>query len=329
MFEQFGRVADSRFWKPDRHALHPRRTSLDVTRHRNLLAFLLLAVLWGASYPAVKAGLAGFPPILFAALRFDLVGILVLGYAVATERHWRPSRRDLPTIAAGATLFVAIHNGLLFIGQDYVTSAVSAVILSTIPVLSAGFARPVFPDERLTPLDVGGILLGLVGVVVIAAPNPRIVTSPDLFGVGILLLSASAFALGGVITRYLRATSPSLPVATYQGWMMLLGGGLLHLGSLALGESQSADLSVQVVVAFVYLVPFAGALGYLLYFDLLDRLGPVEINLVGYVSPVFAALVGWAALDEPLVSTTAVGFGVIVVGFLIVKREAIRAELFD
>lgn len=298
-----------------------------MTRHRNLAAFLLLAVLWGASYPAVKAGLAGFQPLLFAAFRFDLVGLLVLGYAAVRGYRVRLTGGDLPSIAAGATLFVAIHNGLLFVGQGYVTSAVSAVILSTIPVLSAGFARPVFPEERLTPVDVGGILLGLVGVVVIAAPNPRIVGTPDLFGVGILLLSASSFALGGIVTRRLRSASPSLPVATYQGWMMVLGGGLLHVGSLALGESQTVDLSVRVVVAFVYLVPFAGALGYLLYFDLLDRLGPVEINLVGYVSPVFAALVGWAALGEPLVSTTAVGFGVIVVGFLLLKREAIRAEL--
>ncbi|WP_049893729.1 DMT family transporter [Halogranum rubrum] len=298
-----------------------------MTRHRNLLAFLVLAVLWGASYPAVKAGLAGFPPILFAALRFDLVGLLVLGYVVVSDRRWRPSRTDLPNIVAGATLFIAVHNGLLFVGQDYVTSAVSAIILSTIPVLSAGFARPVFPEERLTPLDVGGILIGLVGVVVIAAPNPRIATTPDLFGVSILLLSAAAFALGGVVTRYLRPVGPRLPLAAYQGWTMLLGGGMLHLGSLALGERQSVDLSVSVVVAFVYLVPFAGALGYLLYFDLLDRLGPVEINLVGYVSPVFAALVGWALLDEPFVATTALGFGVIVVGFLLVKRRAIRAQL--
>ncbi|SDL92737.1 Permease of the drug/metabolite transporter (DMT) superfamily [Halogranum gelatinilyticum] len=294
-----------------------------MTRYRNAAAFLLLAALWGASYPAVKAGLEGFPPLLFAALRFDLVGLLVLGYAVARGGRWRPTRADAPSIFAGGTLFIAVHNGLLFIGQGYVTSAVSAVVLSSIPVLSAGFARPVLPSERLSPVALAGVLLGLVGVVVVANPDPNAVSSPNPVGVGILLLSASAFALGGVATRQLRTT---LPVAAYQGWLMLLGGLLLHGMSLARAEPQAVDLSPSVVAAFVYLVPFAGAVGYLLYFDLLDRLGPVEINLVGYVSPVFAAVVGWAALNESLAPSVAVGFAVIVVGFLLVKRDAIRAE---
>ncbi|WP_396613002.1 DMT family transporter [Haloferax sp. S1W] len=295
-----------------------------MTRYRNAAAFLLLAVLWGASYPAVKAGLDGIPPLLFAALRFDLVGLLVLGYAAARNQQWRPSRADLPSVVAGGTLFIAVHNGLLFIGQDYVTSAVSAVVLSSIPVLSAGFARPFLPSERLSPAGLVGVLLGLVGVIVVANPDPSAVSSPNPVGVGILLLSASAFALGGVVTRPLRTT---LPVAAYQGWLMLLGGGLLHAMSLAGGEPQQVDLTPRVVAAYIYLVPFAGAAGYLLYFDLLDRLGPVEINLVGYVAPVFAAVVGWAALNESLAPSVAVGFAIIIAGFLLVKRRAIRAEL--
>lgn len=295
-----------------------------MSRYRNLVAFLAIAALWGGSYPAIKAGLAGFPPILFAAFRFDLVGLLVLGYAVARGYRWRPTRSDLSSIVTGGTLFIAVHNSLLFIGQGYVTSAVGAVVLSTIPVLAAGFARPVLPDERLTPVGFVGVIIGLAGVAIIANPNPNAIDSPNLLGVGILLASASAFALGGVVTRYLRST---LPVSAYQGWMMVLGGGLLHLLSLLGGEPQRVDLSFGVVVAFVYLVPFAGAVGYLLYFDLLDRLGPIEINLVGYVAPVFSAVVGWAALGETLAESTAVGFAVIVVGFVLVKRKSIRAEL--
>lgn len=298
--------------------------TVSMSRYRDAAAFLLLAVLWGASYPAVKAGLEGFPPLLFAALRFDLVGLLVLGYAGARNQRWRPGKADLPSIVAGGTLFIAIHNGLLFIGQGYVTSAVSAVVLSSIPVLSAGFARPVLPNERLGATGLTGVVLGLVGVVVVANPDPNAVSSPNPLGVTILLGSASAFALGGVVTRTLRT---KLPVASYQGWLMLLGGGLLHAMSLARGEPQRVELSLSVVAAFVYLVPLAGAVGYLLYFALLDRLGPIEINLVGYIAPIFAALVGWAALGESLSASVAWGFALIVVGFLLVKRRAIRAEL--
>jgi drug/metabolite transporter (DMT)-like permease len=296
---------------------------VSVTRQRDLVGFLVLAALWGSSYPAIKAGLSGFPPILFAALRFDLIGLLVFGYAVTTG-EWRLGRGDVAGVVLGGVFLVAVHNALLFVGQGYVTSAMSAVVLSTIPILAAGFSRPLLPSERLTAVELAGLLVGLVGVGVVATPSPSSLDAATGVGVVILLCSAGSFALGGVVLRRVRT---DLPVVAMQAWMMLVGGGLLHVASLAAGETQAVQWSTDVVLAFVYLVPFAGAVGYLLYFALLDRVGPVEINLVGYVAPVFAAVVGWAALGEQLAASTVGGFAVIVVGFVLVKRDAIRAEL--
>jgi hypothetical protein len=71
----------------------------------------------------------------------------------------------------------------------------------------------------------------------------------------------------------------------------------------------------------------ASAIGFLVYFDLLERLGPIEINLVSYVAPVFAALTGWAFLGELPTVYTVVGFVVIFAGFLLLKRESLRREL--
>ena len=309
-----------------------------MNRRTSLAGFVLLAVLWGASYPAIKAGLAGFPPVLFAAARFDLIGLFVLLYAALAPRlpsAWSsssaeptprvlPRRGDLPGIVVGGSLLVGLHNGLMFTGQGYVTSAVSAVILSTIPVLSAAFSLVLLPEERVSAPKLAGICLGLVGVGIIASPDPNNLLSSDFVGVGILLAAAAAFALGGVCIQRFRT---DLPVASMQGWMMLLGAALLHAGSLALGETQGVDLTMPVLLAFVYLVPFAGVVGYLLYFVLLDSLGSVEINLVGYVAPVFAAIVGWALLSESISARTWLGFAVICVAFVLVKRRALAREL--
>jgi drug/metabolite transporter (DMT)-like permease len=133
-----------------------------------------------------------------------------------------------------------------------------------------------------------------------------------------------AFALAAV---GLRRETPRLGVAARQGWMMLLGGPILHAASLLAGETQAVAVSTRFAVAFGYLVLAAGVVGYLLYFGLLDRLGPVEINLVGYVAPVFAALVGWLLLDDAISLQTVLGFAVIAVGFALVKRTAIRDAL--
>jgi len=140
-----------------------------------------------------------------------------------------------------------------------------------------------------------------------------------------VLLAATSFALGSVLSR---ASEADIAIETMEAWAMLLGAGLTHLVSLAVGESV-ADVAwtTESLLALGYLSVVASGLGFLIYFDLLDRLGPIEINLVSYVAPVFAAVVGWLLLDEGITATTVAGFLIICVGFALVKRDAIREEL--
>jgi len=78
-------------------------------------------------------------------------------------------------------------------------------------------------------------------------------------------------------------------------------------------------------VAVLYLGIFASAVAYIVYFDLLARYGPLEVNLVAYASPVVAAVAGWLLLAEPITPTTVGGFAVILAGFVLLKRRELRA----
>ena len=290
----------------------------------NLAGFVAVAALWGSSFPAVRIALRGFDPVFLAGARFLCSGLLVLGVAVAGSGRWRPTGGDLPSVVAGGLLLVGVHNGLLFVGLDLVPSAVGSAVLGTIPILSTGLARVALPSDDLSTGGVLGVGLGLAGVVVIADPEPGALETASGVGVAVVLCSAVVFAGGSVLVRRYRTR---LGVAGLQGWSMLLGGVALHAFSLAAGEDQVPRLSPDVLAGFVFLVVAAGAVGYLCYFALLDRLGPVEINLVAYVETVFAALVGWWLLEEGLAETTVVGFSLVFAGFLLVKRDAIRAEV--
>jgi len=299
-----------------------------VSRYRNLALFLVLAAIWGSAFMAIKAGLAFFPPVLFAAIRYDVAGVLMLGYAVWVVDDPVPrDRGQWALVAVGSTLLIAGYHVLLFLGESdpAVTSAAAAVIVSLSPVLTTGFARAFLPDERLTAVGVAGLGCGLLGVIVLARPEPGAVLTGGVVAKLLVFGAAAAFALGSVLTRRIDA---ELPIETMEAWSMLGGALLMHAVSLALGESL-ADVtpSVPGLLALAYLSLAASALGFLIYFDLLDRLGAVEINLVSYVAPVFAALAGWLFLAERLSAATAVGFVLIFLGFLLVKRRAIRAEL--
>ncbi|MFC4540924.1 DMT family transporter [Halosolutus amylolyticus] len=289
-------------------------------RYRLPALFLLVAAIWGTTFPAVRVAVAVVPPVLFAALRFDAVAILVLGYAAVRGQRVRPRRGEWAGILAGGVFLIAMHHALLFAGQQYVTSAVAAVVVATVPILTAGLSRALLPNTGLGVVGAIGLGLGFLGTAIVADPDPAALYTAETFGVLLVFAAAIAFALGTVLTQ---RTRTGLPVASLQGWMMLVGAPVLHGVSVSLGEPQSVEWTPAAAVAFVYLVPVAGGLGYLLYFDLLDRLGSVEINLVTYLLPVFAAIVGWLALREALAASTIVGFAVVAVGFALVKRRAL------
>jgi probable blue pigment (indigoidine) exporter len=297
-----------------------------VSRYRTLGLFLAVSAVWGVAFVAIKAGLPHFPPVLFAAVRYDVAAVLMLAWAAyATDRPVPRGRREwLEAAGAGGALMIAGYHAFLFVGEQYTTSAAAAVVVGLSPVLTTAFARALLPDERLSVLGVVGLLVGLSGVVVLADPDPANLLAAQTRGPLLVFGAAAAFALGSVLAR---RSETALPVETMEAWAMATGAAMLHAVSLAVGEPLAFDPTPVALAALAYLSVGASAAGFLAYFVLLERIGPVELNLLSYVTPLFAAAAGVLLLEEVVTVRTAVGFVVVVAGFALVKRRALRAEL--
>ncbi|GGN89498.1 MULTISPECIES: DMT family transporter [Haloarcula] len=298
-----------------------------MSERRSAVLFVLLAAVWGTSFMAIKAGLEAFPPVLFAALRYDLAAVLMVGYAAVTCDYWLPrTRADWLTLVVEGVLIIALYNAFLFVGETGVTSGVAAILVGMSPILSTVFSRLFLPDQRLTVVGTIGLLLGFVGVAMVARPTSSNPLGSEAVWPGLVLLAAASVALGSVLVQRLDGDiSPEGMVA----WSNVIGAALLHTISLGLPSESFADaqFSLAGVAALVYLAVFASAIGYVVYFDLLARLGAIEINLVSYAAPIFAAVSGWLALDETLELLDVAGFVVIFTGFVLLKRHALATEL--
>ncbi len=299
-----------------------------MSRFRNLVAWLVLSAVWGTAFMAIKAGLDAFAaaPVLFAAIRYDLAAIFIFAYVLLTVDRWRPrTRREWVLVLVGGAFMIAGYHAFLFVGELSTTSAVAAVVVSLSPILTTGFARLLLPGRALSRLGLVGLALGLLGVVVISQPDLGAIRAGDVSGELLVFGAAVSFALGSVLATTMET---GLPIETMEAWSMLLGAGMLHVISAGLGERVAAVVwNLDGLLALAYLSIVASALGFLIYFDLLDRLGPVEINLVSYAAPIWAALTGWLVLGEGVTVATGVGFLLIFAGFWVIKREAIATEL--
>lgn len=278
--------------------------------------FGLLGVLWGGSFVAIEVGLATVPPLLLAAVRYDVAAVAVVAYALATADRWRPrTRADVLAVATVGGLVVAGYQSLLFLGEQQVSGAVAAIVVSLSPVLTVGIAAAVVPGDGLGTTGYAGVALGFLGVLLVVDPTGG---AASLTGLALVFGGAVCFASGSVLLREL---DPALPDRSVQAWAMVLGALVLHLGSLARGETVPATWTPEAVGALAYLGVVSGAGAYLLYFELLDRVGASEVNLVAYVEPVVATALSWLLLGHHLDAGALAGFLVIFAGFGLVKHE--------
>lgn len=295
-----------------------------MSRTRPIVFFALASVLFGGTFVAAKAGQVYIPPLLFVALRFDIAAVVLLGYAVLTTPRadlLPRTRGDVTGILAAGVLAIGLTNGLLFVGQGYVTSAVGAIVFSLVPIFSPLLAAVLLSDEHLSATAGAGTVVGLVGVALVIGIEPGNLHQVLDGGTIIVLGGAISAALGAVLIRRAETTTSS---TVRTAWALPISALMLHASSIGAGESVSAiEWTPTAVIALVYVSVFAGAIAYIAYFELLEEVGAIRSSLTFYVSPVVATLGGWLFLSEPLSGMAIVGFATIVVGFAIVGQDTL------
>lgn len=296
-----------------------------VSRLRDAAMYCVLALAWGTTFAAVEVGLASFPPLVLMATRYYLAGALLLGYVVTTGHDWWPTTTsDLVGIAGGGVFWIALGNGVWFVGQALTTSVVSGLLASLIPIATVAFSWQLLPDERLTPVSLIGLLVSFAGAVLIVRPPGGFVVDSGFVGKAILLVGVAGSGLGSVL---IRRASGSITNVARTGWAVLLGAVIVHGLALLVGQGWPDVVTSVSSAAVLYLSLPATVVAYTFFFDLLSRYPAIDITLVTYLVPVIAAVTGRTLFGEPVTGSMVAGFAVVLVGFTLLKRRELRAEL--
>lgn len=293
---------------------------------RALGLFLLVTVVFGTAFPVVKAGLAYLPPLFFSAIRSYIAAVLLLSFMVLSVEYWYPrSRQDWAAITGGGVFLIG-GTGLGFVGQQFITAGVAAIIFSLSPVITAVLAWIFLPAERLSGRDWVGVLLGLVGIAVVIRPDPSSLLDPELMGKLLFFGGVVVVALGTVLVR---RSQSALPLPALTGWSMLVGGTIHVVFGYVIGESvRSIEVTPIAGALVVYLGLVVGAVGLVLYLTLMEEVGVTKASLTTYLTPIVAILIGIVLLNEQLHPIALVGFGIILTGFGVLESRGVVAELY-
>ena len=286
-----------------------RASAIDRTE---LALLLVVGGIWGATFPVVRYGVtAGASPFTLLAVDFLLAAAAMAVVAAARTRSL-PDLRAAGQSALLGLLLIGGINLLLFWAVQFTTGGIAAIVFASAPLLSIVTSSLVGVGGRPSSQGVAGLALGLVGVGILGLTSAGTAALTNPWALVALLGGAAAQAAGAaLVSRY----RPRGETAWGQSAQFLAAG----MAALVVVEFTHAPLalatSASVVLTIIYVALLTGVVGYSVYFELIRRAGAVRANLVTYLNPVVALVVGFWAFDEPVSALEVVGL-VIVLGSL-------------
>ena len=230
------------------------------------------------------------------------------------------ARADWILLAIAGTLSFGFNYGLVFWGEQYISSGLAALLQATLPAFGLVFAHLYLPGERLSWAKIGGVVLGVCGVGVVFSNQLAIAGRLALAGCVALILSAMFAAYSNVLVKkYGKHLDPAILAAGQMFFGLLL---LLAVGISLEGNPLRLHWTPIALVALVYLAVVGSVVAFLLYYWLVLNIDVTKSMLIALVTPVVAVLLGMIVLDEQIGWRTLAGGAMIMLGiaFIVVRR---------
>jgi drug/metabolite transporter (DMT)-like permease len=270
-----------------------------------------LALLWGASYMFIKIAVRGYEPAAMILLRLVIASVLVFG-ALVVQRGLGEALADLRRLGREGFALGVVNGAIPFTliawGEKHIDSGVAAIANASMPIFVVLLALRWSPAETVRGFRLGGILLGLVGVGVLAGVHPRGGWWGAVGTLAVIVASVS-YAIGSLWSQRLvvRTSGLTLAVATMVGGAIaLLPFGLAQLPGSVPGWKETASV--------VALAVFGTALAQIILYRVLRTDGATRVSLVTYLLPVTALFYGVTLLGEPLTVEELLGMALILGG---------------
>ena len=288
------------------------------------LVWLVLCLIWGSTWLFIKIGLTDLPPLTFAGIRF-VIASLILFTIIWMRRLRLPKRReDWWLLAFTGFLSFSLNYGLVFWGEQHISSGLAALLQATLPAFGLVIAHFYLPEERMTLAKIAGIVLGVAGVGIVFSNQLAVAGSLALAGCVALVFSSFFAAYSNVL---IKARARDLDPAIISAGQMVFGLiPLLLVGIPLEGNPLNFRWTLMAIVSLFYLAIVGSVIAFLLYYWLVRNMDVTKSMLIALVTPVVAVVLGMFVLGEELTWRTIVGGAMIISGIGMIVLTRAKSE---
>jgi len=281
---------------------------------------VVVMLLWSLCFPLINVGLESSSPMMFAAMRAFLAGILLLLLAILLRRPFPTN----PTIWVGIIIVGLTATTLGFFGMFYggglVSPGIATVLANTQPLIAALIAY-FWLNEALVKRQKSGLALGLLGIILISVNFGGNDLAISAHGVIYILIGAVGVALGNVTLKWLAGRGDILVL---MGLQLLVGSVPLFILNQLLEKSQVITWSISFITSLLILSIFGTATVAVLWFALLERVELSRINVFTFLTPVFGLIVGNLYFNEKLENIDIIGIILCILSIYLVSYQPVK-----
>ena len=302
-------------------------SNTDRPTWKTLLAFAIIYFVWGSTFLAIRVGVREVPPLILAAMRFLVAGVVLYGWMMARGERSPSGRQWMSASLLGIVIFVFDY-GLLFWAEQRVPSGIAAVMLATIPVFMALSEIIFLRTQKLTVRLALALLVGIGGVAVLMSGSLNLGGAPiDKLGAAALMFAAMSWSAASALTR--KVPLPPSKVMS-SGAQMLAGGVFLTLTAAVLGEFRNFHpgmVSRGAWLALIYLIVPGSIIGFTTYVWLIHHESPTKVGTYAYVNPIVAVVVGYFLGGEELSLRTILGTLFVLISVVVITMTRLKKPL--
>ena len=281
------------------------------------LALAAVYLFWGGTYLGMKIAIETMPPFLMAGVRFSVAGgVLYLLRRVSGDA--RPTWPEWKNAGIVGALLLLGGNGVVAWAEQMVPSSIASLLVATAPLWMAAIGH----YTKRTELNAGamvGLIVGFAGIGILVWTNKNSEASQiNPVGIAALLFASVSWAAGSMFSR--QAKLPSSPLLS-TGMQMIVGGVLLLVLSLVLGDFRSFDLakvSLRSYLALGYLIVCGSIIGFTSYIWLFKNAETTLVSTYAFVNPIVAVFLGWLIAGERIGANTLVAAAVIIAAVVVI-----------
>ena len=292
---------------------------------RSIVLLLVLTLLWGITFPAMKVALRGFSPILLNGFRFLLAGVLVVPLCrlrgVPVVRGTQGARLHLVFYALTAALGVM----LLLVGVKYTLANRSSILFNTSPFWVLVLGIFLLPGDRPTLNKWMGTGLAFFGVLLLFTGERDLNLGASHYGDGLVLGAAIVW---GVRIVFLKHFPSQTRVETIQVWQFLIAGPILTGLGLSFENITDLHLDGPVILSFLYLAVVSNAVGYFLWTYLVQKEVATKVTPFMFLSPVFGVMASSVILKERITGQILISLGLVGIGIVLVNWQKTNEKLY-